>query len=156
MPNMYDNMEFPEYSFKEFPRHVYLDAAGQPTGQTHAKGKPLKSVIVASQDEYDAMVSGDADMSEGRVRTDADDRRELYAEAERIKAMDGLDKRWATARIAKYIEDYKAKIATPPRLSPPYIAAHCARKRSFSGLSISRSLGSLTRTGGIALFFSSA
>jgi hypothetical protein len=110
---MYDNMEFAPYEFRAFPRAVPIGPDGKPSDTPYEKvGKrnvSLPVIEVQTQEEFDLLMGGDVALVEGRVRTEDDDRRALYLEADRVGAK--VDKRWSVERIASEIEAHKKSLA---------------------------------------------
>lgn len=131
----YENTEWPDYEFREYPKLVYPGAPDQskPYG---ANGKPLKGIQVNNPEEerealgLDAPEGGEeADPKERRVststragktmqtsakgvdrlRNEADEKEEMIAEAEALGVQ--IDKSWSPARIADAIETHKADAA---------------------------------------------
>jgi hypothetical protein len=113
----FDQMEFPEYEFHEFPAAVpVVNGKVMPTPyDENNKAHPV--VIVNSQDELDALrgpevvlvpVSGDSNTL--RVENEDDIRAVLYVQAEQAGVQ--IDKRWSVARIEATLQEAaKAKSA---------------------------------------------
>ncbi len=101
---MYDQMEFPEYEFREFPMEVpYVDGQVMPTPYNE-KHKPHPTVRVNSQEELDALTAGEVevipagpDTTAARVRTEDDERAELLLKADQNDIK--VDKRWSLERL---------------------------------------------------------
>lgn len=108
----YDEMEFGDYEFREFPMAVpVVDGVIQPTPYDgNKKAHPV--VIVNSQAEYDALKGGDVEVvpqdyegTVSRVKTEDDEIEALMTEASQAGVK--LDRRWSPERMRKTIDDAK-------------------------------------------------
>lgn len=109
---MYDHMEFPPYEFNEFPMAVpVVDGVVQKTPYD-AKRKAHPVVIVNSEEELEALMQDQADLvpvnpdavvTAQRVKTEDDERDELYLRAEQLGVK--VDKRWSIERIQKALDE---------------------------------------------------
>jgi len=107
----YASMDFGDYEFHEFPMMVY-PGANDPRKPYGADGKPLKGIVVQSEEERDQVLGLGAyaekappemvaDSGKERLRTPEDDRLELIAKAEALGVQ--IDKRWGAARLEEAI-----------------------------------------------------
>lgn len=108
----FDQMEFPQVEYREFPMAVpVVDGVVQPTPYD-AKHKAHPVVIVNSQAELDALKGGDVETvpvnpdalsSPMRMKTEEDEREALYVRADQLGVT--YDKRWKTERIQRAIAE---------------------------------------------------
>lgn len=109
---VFDRMEFPDYEYQEFPMAVpYVNGAVQ-KNPYDARGKSHPVVMVNSQEEYDALVGGEAKVvpvnpeaaaGPSRVETEDDERAALLVRAGQLGIK--VDGRWSIERIEKAISD---------------------------------------------------
>lgn len=99
---IYDNMEFPDYEFREFPMTVpVVDGKVQKTPyDANHKAHPV--VVVNDQSELDDLMGPGAVMVEvaagsARLQNEDDIRAALYIQADQAGVT--IDKRWTVARI---------------------------------------------------------
>lgn len=131
----YADMDWPPWEFVEFPMMVYpgsADGGRTPDRNEHhnpgdKRSKPFlqDGVIVNSEEERrqvlgidEAVPADPAFQASGRLvdgaggakrlATEADERAELIAEAERLGVV--IDKRWSLARIQDAIDSHKAEV----------------------------------------------
>jgi hypothetical protein len=111
MNTMYDNMEFPQREYREYPKAIpYVDGEIQPTAYDK-RGKAHPVVIVKNADEEAALgqsaklvpVSTLAQVPVSRVETEDDVRADLYVRADQLGVV--IDKRWSIERISKAIAE---------------------------------------------------
>lgn len=110
---MYDNMDFPQAPYAEFPMAVpVVDGKVMPTPYD-ANKKPHPIVIVESQEELDALTGGDVDLVElnphveeapMRVKTDDDVKDALLIQAKQLGLK--VDPKWTSARIEDTIKEH--------------------------------------------------
>lgn len=124
----YENMEWPDWEFQEYPMMYYPGAKDQKKPYIHAPGsadhgKPLKGVIVNNDEELRSLIEGDRRAAAGedsgvdmvatnvkgvsRVRTEADDKAELIEEAEALGVT--FDRRWGVAKLQDAIDAFRAE-----------------------------------------------
>lgn len=113
IPNtMYDRMAFPEYEFREWPQAIPVVDGVVQKSPYDARRKAHPVVMVHSQEELDALLSGsarvvpvnpDAVVSAGRVESEDDIRADLYVRADQVGAK--IDKRWSIERIERAIAE---------------------------------------------------
>lgn len=82
---VYDNMEFPDYNFMEFPKHVYPNGPDQPYVQVNSP-----------EEEAEAMKNG-------RVVREDDEHARLV-EVATVKGVK-IDRRWKNERLREAIAD---------------------------------------------------
>lgn len=112
---MFDNMNFPDYEFAEFPMAIpVVDGVIQPTpyDERH-KAHPV--VIVNSQAELEALKGPEVKLvavnphdpaSTLRVESEDDIRAALYVQADQAGVK--IDKRWSVERIEQALQDHAA------------------------------------------------
>lgn len=125
----YENTEWPDWEFHEFPMMVYPGAADQKKPYDD-RGRPLPGVIVNTAQEADEALGIDRSErveeaeaapapakprgqvptgSKGvsRMKTEDDERAELIAEAE-VLGIQQFDRSWSIARMQDTIDTFKA------------------------------------------------
>lgn len=128
----YENAEFPDYEFREYPKMVY-PGADDPLKPYKTKGKlagkPLDGVLVRDEDEERRALNLETEEQEetgatrkalptrggktmptsakgvDRLRTDDDEREDLLQEAENLGLK--VDKTWSLGRIQDAIDTHK-------------------------------------------------
>lgn len=104
--SFYDNMEFPDYEFRQFPLAVALDEDGKPTKDPYVPGskpKKLREVVtVANEAELEALLGGEVEVVDGKIRTEEDEKADLITEAAQVGAQ--VDKKWSPERMRKAID----------------------------------------------------
>jgi hypothetical protein len=131
----YENTEWPDYEFREYPKMVYPGAT-DPTKPYGPNGKPLKGIQVHNAEEERVALGLEDDGEEAdtrkpatatkegalrggktvatgargveRLRTDDDEKAEVVAEAETLGIK--FDKAWSAARIQDAIDTYRAEV----------------------------------------------
>lgn len=123
----YENTEWPDYEFHEFPMMVYpgsADGGKTPDRDKARPGKFLQQPVVVNSEEErrtvleidepverDAPRAPSAVLVEGpggakRLQTEDDERTALITEAETLGVQ--IDKRWSVIRIQDAIDTHKA------------------------------------------------
>lgn len=129
----YENTEWEDYEFREFPMMVYpgsADGGKTPDRDPRKPGAFLQDpVVVNDEAERRAVLELEPEEAEGpaeprkrefvetsasgvrRLKTPDDDRREALEEAEALGVQ--VDKSWSLARIQDAIDTHRAEQATP-------------------------------------------
>lgn len=135
----YENTEWPDYEYREYPKIVYPGAKDQskPYG---ANGKPLRGIQVNSEEEEREALGLEDDGAEAetaapttarkngaqrggatvstsargveRLRTEEDEKNDLIEEAETLGIQ--FDRSWSPARLQDAIDTHKAEKAEEP------------------------------------------
>lgn len=116
----YDQFEFDEYEFREFPTAVPVNEAGEVQKSPYREnGKSWPVVHVESQAELDALMGGAPvikvnataiESSPLRVEGEDDIRAALYTQADQAGVK--IDKRWSVERLEEALQEAaKAKSA---------------------------------------------
>lgn len=124
----YENMEWPDWEYQEYPLMYYPGAPDQKKPYINAPGsadhgKPLKGVIVNNEEEHRQLIEGDRRAAGGgdsgvvlaptsakgvsRVRTEADEKAELIEEAESLGVT--FDRRWGLAKLQEAIDAFRSE-----------------------------------------------
>jgi hypothetical protein len=107
----YDKMEFPDYSYNEWPRAIAIDEDGKPTKDPYVPGskpKKLRDVVtVNSEAELEALLEGAVEVVDGKIRTEDDEKDDLITEAAQVGAQ--VDKKWSPDRMRKAIDAKRAE-----------------------------------------------
>jgi hypothetical protein len=126
----YENMEWPDWEFQEYPMMYYPGAPNQKKPYIHAPGsvdhgKPLKGVIVNNDEELKSLIEADRRAAAGeesgieltatsakgvsRVRTEADVKAELIEHCEAAGVT--FDRRWGIAKLQEAIDEHERLLA---------------------------------------------
>ena len=118
-PTVYDQFDFPEYEYSEFPRAIPVNEAGevQPTPYK-PNGKTWGVVHVQDQAEFDALMGGAKlievnptaiESSPKRVETEQDIKDRLLALAKRSAGRARGWRRWSPERMQKALDDHRSR-----------------------------------------------
>lgn len=108
----YENMEWREWEYKEYPMMLYPGAEDPRKPEYHTDprtkrpGLKYPGVIVRSDEELDKVLTGAAefDAVSGELLTEEDERKALISECELhgIK----IDRRWNSDKLQKALDDH--------------------------------------------------
>lgn len=119
---LYENAEWPDYEFREFPMMVYPGARSPknpeyfseddelPRGK-HVGDLKFVGVIVQNDEELDRVLGGAKTVTEAgvtRVRTEEDDRQALIVKASQMGIQ--VDRRWGVSRLQTAIDEASAVV----------------------------------------------
>lgn len=112
MPNRYDNMDFPRYEYREYPKLLYLEGRGKGKPFVRVENAEEEAAAVAAHEAKTVKAPPQAPEPDADTGSDDNQRQQITDAREALDALGvKYDKRWGLDKLQAALDGATAKAA---------------------------------------------